>query len=182
MLLVSGHIGNFPLLGIYLQRFGFPVHTMIVPPFNPYINLELEKMRRRVGLPEIYVVPRETAAIRCLKLLRENQVIWALIDQKFHKGIVIKFLGHPAQVAAGTALFAIRENSVALGAAIHRTNKGKYVITITPPIPVARNKDKPIIATMQNFSDIVGKFVLKYPEQWTWFHRRWQVRWHKVKK
>ncbi len=180
--LVSAHVGNFPLLGIYLRRFGFPVHAVLVAPFNPLVARELERMRRRLELPEIYVVPRKTAAIRCLNALRNNQAIWTLIDQKFHQGILIKFLGHPAQVAAGTALFALRACSPALAVNIHRTPRAKYVITISEPIKVPSDAENLITATMQNFSDKVGEFVLKYPQQWTWFHRRWQVRWHKLKR
>ena len=180
--LISAHIGNFPLLGIYLRRFGFPVHVVLVAPFNPLIARELEQMRRRLKLPEIYVVPRKTAAIRCLNALRNNQAIWTLIDQKFHQGILINFLGHPAQVAAVTALFALRARSPILAVNIHRTPRAKHVITISEPIKVASNTKNPIIATMQKFSDKVGEFVLKYPEQWTWYHRRWQVRWHKLRK
>jgi len=180
--LVSAHVGNFPLLGAYLRRFGFPVHAVLVAPSNPLVARELEQMRRRLKLPEIYVVPRKTAAVRCLNALRNNQAIWTLIDQKFHQGILIRFLGHPAQVAGGTALFALRACSPAIAVNIHRTPRAKYVITISEPIKVASDAENPITATMQNFSDKVGEFVLKYPQQWTWFHRRWQVRWHKLKK
>ena len=179
--LISGHVGNFPLLGIYLRRFGFPVHAVLAPAFNPFVNRELELMRRRLKLPEIYIVPRETAAIRCLKALRTNQAIWTLIDQKYHQGILINFLGHPAQVAAGTALFALRARAPALAVNIHRTPRGGHLISVTEPIPLARKAKDPTVATMQNFSDTVARFVLKYPHQWTWFHRRWLVRWHKLR-
>ena len=181
-IIVSGHVGNFPLMGIELARRGWPVDVLLMPAFNPATEKVLTAIRRRVGLSHIYVAPRRRAAAECLRSLRTGRVLWMMIDQKFHGGILVDFLGRPSQVAPGASVLAVRAGATVLPACIHRLPNSKHRIEIGPPLEYERRRDGPATQrNMQRFSDIVGKFVLKYPEQWTWFHRRWKVRWRKIR-
>jgi KDO2-lipid IV(A) lauroyltransferase len=180
---ISGHISNFPLLGVYLARAGYPTTVLLLPARNPYAEVLLAEMRKRLELPTIYATS-PTAMFSVMRSLRSNQIVWVLVDQKFHRGVVVDFLGHPAQVAGGTALFAIRSDAVVIPTILHRLKNSKYVIDVGEPIEVVKKDrmEEAIQVNMERFSRIIGEYVLLYPEQWTWFHNRWQIRWRKLRK
>ena len=50
VILVTGHLGNFELLGYGLATLGYPMHALARPLDNPKINAELRASRERFGV------------------------------------------------------------------------------------------------------------------------------------
>jgi len=183
VILFSGHIGNFPLLGIFLVKAGYPLTTFLAPAKNPRGEELLTRIRKRLELPFIYAVSGREAVVSSLRILRSNGILWTLIDQKFHRGIVVDFLGHPAQTSPIVALLAARSDASLLPATIHRLPNSKHIIEIGEEVRTVKTDDKEemIRVNMEHLNRIIGERLLLYPEQWIWFHNRWQIRWHKVR-
>lgn len=183
VILFSGHIGNFPFLGIALTRAGYPLTAFLAPAKNPYGEELLVKIRQRLRLSFIYAVSGREAVVSSLRVLRSNGILWVLIDQKFHRGIIVDFLGHPAQTSPIVALLAARSDAALLPATIHRLPNSKHIIEIGEEVKAVKTDDKEemIRVNMEILNRIIGEELLRYPEQWTWFHNRWQIRWRKVR-
>lgn len=182
VILFSAHIGNFPFLGIRLARM-YPITTLLAPAKNPHAEELLIKIRRRLGLPFIHAIAGREVVVSCLRAIRSNRVLWTLIDQKYHKGIVVDFLGHPAQVSPIAVLLSMRSGSPLLPAVIHRLPNSKHLIEIGEEVKTLKidDKEETIRVNMEVLNRIIGEYLLRYSEQWTWFHNRWQIRWHKVR-
>ena len=53
-ILLTAHFGNWELLGYALATLGFPVHAVMRPLDNPYLNKYLEQTRGKRGLKLLY--------------------------------------------------------------------------------------------------------------------------------
>jgi Kdo2-lipid IVA lauroyltransferase/acyltransferase len=55
---------------------------------------------------------------------------------------------------------------------------GKYKICFEPAMKLVRTGDDEadIIANTAAFNKAIEKYVVRYPEQWLWVHRRWKTR------
>lgn len=178
VLIAGCHLANFPLGMIALSGAGFPVAVLVRQADNPAVEGMINEIRRNFGLDWIYVKPRQEAARKCLRWLGEGKILWVQVDQRNRNGIVVNFLGHPSQVAPGAALFTQRLGSPAIPVVTVRTKRGRYRVIIGEEIPITStgDRDADSRANMEKFLGAVGPYILRYPEQWTWFHKMWKVR------
>ena len=89
----------------------------------------------------------------------------------------IDFLGIPASTAKGAAVIALKENATILSIAPLRLPEGKHRLIIEK-VEVTRTGDfeRDVKENMQRLTDIWGKWVAHYPEQWHWQHAQSRAR------
>jgi KDO2-lipid IV(A) lauroyltransferase len=178
VIIVGSHLSNFPFGMLALSGMGFPVAALIRAADNARVEEMNNEIRSHFGLSWIYVKPREKAARDCLRWLSAGGILWVLVDQRNRNGIVAKFLGQLSQVAPGAALFAQKLGCPVLPAVTVRMDNSRYRVIIGSEIQIASSGDRTadLRENMEKFLEAVGQHVLKYPEQWTWFHKMWKVR------
>lgn len=171
VILLSAHLGNFPLLIFFLARRGYPINVVARDPRNQTLARYLTRLRDDRKIGSIPVKPRITSVRKSLRCLRRNEILFLQLDQRPHRrlGVEIDFFGRPALSFAGPAVLAQRTGAVVLPAFITRTGNYSHRIILDKPLPLPRG-DTP--AALQLMSRITEKYILAYPEQWWWFHRR----------
>jgi KDO2-lipid IV(A) lauroyltransferase len=177
-IVIGGHLSTFPVGMLALAGEGFPVAALVRAADNRKVEAMVNDIRRAFGLSWIYVKPRREAARRCMRWLAEGKVLWILIDQRHRDGIVADFLGHPAQVAPGAALFALRAGPPVLPVVTLRSQNSHYRVVIGKEVPVVSTgtRELDLRTNMEHFLAVLGRYILEYPHQWTWFHKMWKVR------
>ena len=172
----TAHTGNFELLPVAGNAFGLTVTVMFRPPNNPYIAEKVFSFRAaRMGK----LVPSHAGSSFALaRQLEAGRGIGVLVDQKFQKGLSTDFFGHPVQTNPLLAKLVRQFDCEVYPARCIRLPDNRYRLEIEPKIDIPRN-DKGAVdvqATGQLLNDKVESWVREHPEQWLWYHDRWDIK------
>ena len=174
VVLVAGHHGNWELLGAYIAARGVPIDAVVRRMANPLFDAYLNETRAKLG---VTVIRDEDAVKRVPRSFREGRMVALLSDQGV-KGLAstfVPFFGRPAKTPRGAAVFALRFDTPIVFAGAIRRADGKYRIVVEPvSITQSGDKDRDIDAMIERFSQILEKWVRRFPEQYLWQHRRWR--------
>lgn len=172
---IMGHFGNFALLISKLSKSGYNVASIIRPMPENIIERMFMKYRKNAGIETIYAFPRDRLIKEAFACIRNGNILNIAIDLKANKGITIKFMGQPSVSPIGVGLFAVKSDAPVIPVFIIRNPDYSHSIIFEKPIPVIKTGDykNDITQNLQNFMNVIEKYIKKYPEQWFWFHRRW---------
>ena len=177
VILVTAHIGNFPLMSLKLAKSGYNVNFVTRPMRDESAGDYLYNLRENAGVKSIFSQPRRECVMSMLRVLRNNEIIITQIDQNFGSGGVwVKFFGKLAATPVGPITLSMRTKAKLVPAFIYRTGLGKHCIKIfkEEPLLEASDKDEMILKNTANLSHIIENWIKDYPEQWGWIHRRWK--------
>jgi KDO2-lipid IV(A) lauroyltransferase len=175
---VTGHIGNWELMGQWLSRhdprgLGAVVAKRMT---NPWLNAHIERLRRRIGLETFY---RDDDPRRALRLLRGGKSIATVPDQdvRYLAGMFVEFFGRPAYTPIGPARLALAADVPIICGFFLRRPEGRFELVVSEPIfpDRSRPRDDEIERLTHAWSAEVEKVIRANPEQWAWFHERWRT-------
>ncbi len=170
---VSGHFGNWELMGAVLVKY-FPVNFLVKRQHNIKADELLNSYRTKKGMK---IIPLEMT-LKILKALKSGEMVGILSDQDAReRGVFVDFLGRPSSTPKGPAALAIRTKSTLVSCFIVREGKRFriYFEEIPPPSPDLDEEEAIKIYT-QRYTKKLEEFVLKYPDHWFWLHRRWKTK------
>lgn len=175
--LVTGHLGNWELLGAAVARAGIAVDLVGKPMSNPWVNGMVRESRRRRGIGVLEWRPGADTAGRALRAIEAGRVVGFAADQEARDaGIFVPFFGRPASTHRGPALLAIRSGAPLFVGAALRTEDGGYRCFARridtsrdgPPAEAVRRLTAAMTAEIQ-------RLVEGAPDQYFWHHRRWKT-------
>jgi len=179
LLILSGHIGNFVVLGYYLRSLGFPMTFVAKRVANEHVNREIEKVYGRHGSTIIPVRGFKNdpqGGMRLYRSLKRGEIVVALVDQDAGpEGYMSTFFGLPTSLPSGPARFAHRAGvPVATGFATRVD--GRLRVEIHPPIDYssAGSPDAAERNILDEYSRRLEEKVRKAPAQYFWFHKKWK--------
>lgn len=175
VIVISGHIGNWELLGQSIAAAGYPIATVAAPSYDPRVTRLLQKMRTLRGLKIIWR-DKDNAGKAILRVLRQNSLMAFLIDQDTKTaGDFVPFFGRPAFTPTTPAALALRTGAPVI-LCWHQRRHKRHNITIErihyAPIGNAEQDVKMLTAAMTQRLESVIRSV---PEQWVWLHKRWSA-------
>lgn len=172
----TAHTGNFELLPIVAAKYGLDVTALFRPPNNPYIAKKLLAARKtHMG----QLVPSQAgAAWHLASVLEAGKGVGLLVDQKFGKGAKTQFFGLDVQTNPLLAKLARHFDCQVYPARSIRLPGGRFRLEIEPAVTLPRdaNGALDVTATAQLLNDKVESWVREYPDQWQWFHDRWNIK------
>jgi len=174
VIVLTGHFGNWELMGAYVAQKGYPIKVIGAPLDNPWLDRLLVDMRNRAGYANIMRGEGARAIIRALK---SGHILAMLIDQDTKvNGVFVDFFGQKAHTAVGPVVLAERFGAPIIPVFMRMKPDLSYHIACFPPVPLTwtGNKEKDILVNTQKCSDVYEAVIRKYPEQWAWMHRRWR--------
>jgi Kdo2-lipid IVA lauroyltransferase/acyltransferase len=169
-IVVSGHLGNWELMGAIMAAKGLPITFVVTTQRNKLIEQMIDRYRGAVG---IQIVKRRQAIRGVLSALKQNRIVALLIDQDAHEdGAFVPFFGKLASTPRGPAVFHLKTGAPILFAKSVRLPHERYRITVEElEIEGITDPDKIMaIATAK-----LENAVRETPEQWFWMHRRWKT-------
>ncbi len=174
-LFVSGHFGNWELLGARAAGLGAKVNFIVKTQSNAHVDRVQNEIRARAGLGII----RSGASIKEMILaLRRREFIGMVADQDAGAdGHFVEFLGRPASVFKGTAYFAWKLKVPVVTAFIYRQPDGRHRVELDPPFAAEPDWDEAtaIDRLTRIYVERLEAAVRKAPEQYFWVHRRWKT-------
>jgi KDO2-lipid IV(A) lauroyltransferase len=170
ILILTGHCGNWELLGAWLNCHGLSVEVVARAVDTERLNELLLSLRQRFGT-ETIERSSPGAGRRLLRVLREGRVLALLIDQDTRvEGVWVPFFGRPAYTPVGAAKIALKQDAAVFPTFIERLPDGRHRIRIHPPLALPPD---PTAATAL-MTAAIEEQVRRVPAQWVWMHRRWR--------
>jgi len=172
---LTGHMGNFELLGAYFSLKGYKVSVVGRELYDLRLDRLLVENRESAGIENI---PSSAGVKPILKALRAGKILGVLADQDSSRvrGVFVDFFGRPARTPVGPALLAYKTGSPIVPMAIVRKDKNKYKIIVKPPVELtfSEDREKDITDVTQKFTKVLESIIREYPSQWLWMHERWK--------
>lgn len=183
IIMITAHIGNWELLAGCLALKGYQGavvgRRIYYAPYNRWIV----GLRRSVGVETIY---RDESPRRLISLLRENKMIGLLPDQDVDslKGIFAPFFGQLAYTSVAPVKIALATGSPIVTNFLIRQPGGSYRLIVGDVIRpvVGTDREEAIEKYTTQWLASMEKIIRRYPEQWTWLHKRWKTRPEKIQK
>jgi KDO2-lipid IV(A) lauroyltransferase len=174
VVLVTGHFGNWELIGAYIRQSGFPLDVVVKEQRNPFVDRWIDKNRMRQGVGIIKTGIATRAVVRSFS---EGRLVAFVSDQYVGEdGIIVNFMGQPTTVSKGPAAFAVRLGLPIIVGFLVRTGPWKFKPVIFPalrPNPSA-DREEEILRLTQAYTSLLEELVRKHPDHYLWMHRKWK--------
>jgi len=177
LIFVTGHLGNWEVLGYTLATLGFHMYAIARPLDNPYLNEYILGFRQKTGLT---ILDKKGATEQVDEILANNGVVGFIADQDAgRKGLFVDFFGRKASTYKSIGLLAMQYNACVIVGYGHRLVENyRFEIGIERIIYPEEwaDKDQPLEWITQEYSLHLENAIRRYPEQYLWAHRRWKHR------
>jgi KDO2-lipid IV(A) lauroyltransferase len=178
LVLLSAHFGNWELSALAFAK-KYPVALIVAKQSNDFVDTMIESFRSKEGF-NVLNFPRDDKMSfrKIVKVLRKNQVLAILGDQDAgHKGIFLPFMGRLASTPKGPAFFALRAGSPIITAFGVCQKDGSMKMKLEEiQMPNSGNEEKDIEIINTIYNKRLEGVIKENPDQWFWFHRRWNTR------
>ncbi|TRZ50556.1 hypothetical protein D4Q80_00085 [bacterium] len=179
VILVSAHLGNFPLMMLKLSLQGYKIAGIMRPMRDERAEKMFLGARTRFGIKTIYSQPRRACVEETIRSLRGKEIVFIPIDQNFGSGgVFVDFFGKKAATATGPVVLAQRTGAPILPCFILRQKDDTHKIIFEPPFNLVEGKTQgdSVQINIQKLTDIIESYIRRYPAEWSWIHRRWKSR------
>ena len=180
--LITGHCGNWEVLGYTLSMLGFPSHALYRPLDIRPLDRYVQESRARRGL---VLVDKFGATNIVPDLMERAEPVGFVADQNAgDRGLFVPYFGRLASTYKTIALVALRYRATVLcGQAVrlprpsgHRglCYKLRLVDQIEPED--YENQPDPVFYLTARYRRALEQMVRDHPEQYLWMHRIWKSR------
>ena len=168
---ISGHLSNFELMAMHIEKSGIKLSAIYRPLNNIFLNKIMERIRKKYICK--YQIKKGMGGMKKLIQLKKLNYSTALmIDQRVSQGIKSNFFNQKALTTTIPAQLVKKFNIPVVPVFIERINNTSFKIVIKDPI-IFRGEE-----TIQNITDklnlLLEKMIVYKPEQWIWSHNRWK--------
>lgn len=177
LIMLTGHYGNWEILGYMLATLGFETTSVARPLDNPYVNEWLLGVRERMGQR---IVDKKGATTEVGPILDDGGTVGFIADQNAGpKGMFVDFFGRKASTYKSIGLLAMEyELPVVVGYARRIDGKFLFDVGVQDIIYPAdwKSQDDPLRYITQRYTKGIEDLVREEPGQYLWVHRRWKTR------
>jgi Kdo2-lipid IVA lauroyltransferase/acyltransferase len=177
MILLTGHYGNFEILGYMLATLGFATASVARPLDNKYVSDWLFGVRERHGQQ---IIAKKGATEEVTAVLERHGAVGFVADQNAgSKGLFVDFFGRKASTYKSIGLLAMHyEVPIVVGYARRLKDHFRFRVAAQDIIYPDdwRNEPNPLQYITQRYSKAIEDFVREEPGQYWWIHRRWKSR------
>ncbi|MDX2146895.1 MAG: lysophospholipid acyltransferase family protein [Planctomycetota bacterium] len=195
-ILITGHVGNWELIGYTIALLGFPMHAI----YRPLDNAPLDRWVRRARAMRGLVLVSKFGAMKELPpVIKRGAPVGFVADQNGgDRGVFVPFFGRLASTYKSVGLLAMQADASIVCGYAKRLNPGE-----TPQRPVLFGSEAPAPASGLHYcatlTDVFGPedwstqpdplfyltaryrraiehMIRQAPEQYLWMHRIWRAR------
>jgi len=178
VLVITGHIGSWELMGHVTALAGYPVTALVRPIKNPLLNAELERLRTLSGNQ----ILRKYNSIREIRRrLQAGEWVGFLYDQSGGPDdAFIPFFGLPAATWRSASFLQWKcQAPIAVATLLREDWMGARFALRVHRILEPRQGESRDEAETRVLTEINAAFeeaIRAHPEQWLWQQRRWKTR------
>lgn len=194
-ILITGHCGNWEILGATMAALGFPMHALYRPLDSKPLDDWVRRSRSRQGTR---LLDKFGATEEVPTLLGRNEPVGFVADQNAgDRGLFVPFMGRLASTYKTIGLVALRHRAVLVCGVAHRQGwdsagampdgaatrrvggQGlRYRVNIADVIwpEDYEPQPDPLFYLTARYRRAIERMVAPSPEQYLWMHRIWKSR------
>ncbi|MCL4221263.1 MAG: lysophospholipid acyltransferase family protein [Phycisphaerales bacterium] len=189
LLMLTGHVGNWEVLGYTMAVLGFPMHVVYRPLDMKPLDQWVRRTRAKRGLT---LLDKFGVADELPRLIDSGIPIGFVADQNAgDKGLFVPFFGRLTSTYKTIGLLAIRHRTNVVCSMARRMRPGEETLGWTVGVhglcyqidivDVIRPEDwesrpDPLFYLTARYRHALQKMVEAAPEQYLWMHRIWKSR------
>ena len=168
---ISGHLSNFELMAMCLDKSGIKLCAIYRPLNNIFLNKVMERIRKKYICKN--QIKKGIGGLKNLITLKKKKFSTALmIDQRVTEGILSNFFNEKALTTTVPAQLVKKFDIPIVPVYIERIKDINFKIVINQPIKFSKDKSTQTITDELNH--ILEGMILNNPAQWIWSHNRWK--------
>ncbi|MDB3886904.1 lysophospholipid acyltransferase family protein [Candidatus Pelagibacter sp.] len=168
---ISGHLSNFELMAMHIEKSGIKLSAIYRPLNNIFLNKIMERIRKKYICK--YQIKKGIGGMKKLMQLKKLNYSTALmIDQRVSQGIRSDFFNQKALTTTIPAQLVKKFKIPIVPIFIERINNINFKIVIKNPITFDNEETTQTITDKLNL--VLEKMILYKPELWIWSHNRWK--------
>ena len=168
---ISGHLSNFELMAMHIEKSGIKLSTIYRPLNNIFLNKIMERIRKKYICK--YQIKKGIGGMKKLMQLKKLNYSTALmIDQRVSQGIRSDFFNQKALTTTIPAQLVKKFKIPIVPIFIERINDINFKIVIKNPITFDNEETTKTITDKLNL--VLEKMISYKPELWIWSHNRWK--------
>ena len=176
-IMLTGHFGNWEVVGYTMAALGFPSVSIARRLDNPYIDRYIFGIRQKAGQ---LILDKRGATQAAPGVLDSRGVVGFIADQDAgRKGAFVDFFGRKASTYKSIALLAMQQQVPVIIGYCKRLDEQYHfelgIERVMYPQEWA-DKDDPMMWITQEYTTALEGIVRRAPEQYLWVHRRWKHR------
>lgn len=194
LVLITGHAGNWEILGASMGVLGFPMHTVYRPLDLAPLDRWLRRTRAATGLS---LIDKFGAASRLPGLIQRLEPVGFVADQNAgDRGLFVPFFNRLASSYKTIALLALEAGATVVCSVAYRTAPGDRPAPGSFPPPAEGTgaqryrirvfdvfgpddylpQPDPVFYITARYRRAIEAMVRTVPEQYLWMHRAWKSR------
>ena len=177
LVLLTGHYGNWEILGYVLATLGFETTSIARPLDNPYVSRFLFDVREKTGQK---IVAKKGATPEVTATLDRRGAVGFIADQNAgSKGVFVDFFDRKASTYKSIGLVAMEYDvPVIIGYARRVNDRFHFKVGAQDIIYPEdwKSQPDPLRYVTQRYSKAIEDIVRVDPGQYWWVHRRWKTR------
>ena len=168
---ISGHLSNFELMAMHIEKSGIKLAAIYRPLNNIFLNKIMERIRKKYICK--HQIKKGVGGMKKRIRLKKLKYSTALmIDQRVSQGIKSKFFNQNALTTTIPAQLVKKYKIPIVPLSIERVNNINFKIVVKKPIIFDDNETTKSITDKLNL--VLEKMIIYKPEQWIWSHNRWK--------
>ena len=168
---ISGHLSNFELMAMHIEKSGIKLSAIYRPLNNIFLNKIMERIRKKYICK--YQIKKGIGGMKKLMHLKKLNYSTALmIDQRVSQGIRSDFFNQKALTTTIPAQLVKKFKIPIVPIFIERINNINFKLVIKNPIIFDNEETTKTITDKLNL--VLEKMISYKPELWIWSHNRWK--------
>lgn len=178
---VTGHIGNFELMPIYMQSLGYDAAVIGRELYDKRLDSLLVMNREAMGVKNLTTTDSPRKIIEWLK---SGKVLGVSIDTDSFRvrSVHVPAFGRLSNTPVGQSLIALKTGACLVPMACLRTDDNRYRIVIKPQITIEQSgeTEQDVMELTARCTAALEQIIRDNPDQWIWLHNRWHTRPDKI--
>ncbi len=165
MILLTAHLGNWELGGIFFGRQDIKINVLTLRDGVDSVDMIRERYRRFHNINTIVIGDTPFAGLEILNALRNNEIVAMLVDRPGEDGISVPFFGRPTLFPEGPMILA-RATGAAIMPAFVVSEEGGYRVIAERPIYFDDDAGDTPESVAGSIVEVFENYIRKYPDQW----------------
>ena len=177
--LLTAHVGNYEIGGLFLRAIGFRFSVVYAPDPSPVIERHRAESREAFGVGSIPVTSSLLSFVSVLRALERGEFVAIQGDYDFSgTGWTLPFFGRATSFPTGPFRIAASSGAPLLPVFVLREADGRYRTIVEEPIRVAETgrdgRDAAIGEALRKFVGLMERTIRAHPDQWFRFAPFWE--------
>ena len=171
VIFISGHLSNFELMAMQIEKIGIKLAAIYRPLNNIFLNQIMERIRIKY-ICKLQIKKGIGGIKKLITLKKDNFSTALMIDQRVSQGIKSNFFNQEALTTTIPAQLVKKFKLPIVPIFIERVDDINFKLVVKKPINFESTKSTQEITDELN--KILEKMIIYKPEQWIWSHNRWK--------